>query len=150
MATPIDIRHLTKQYYGSRGIIIGNDNGLLAAVAFLYLSAVTVIFAVTIAMRWPRDLEDGRLELVLGTPRERRRVYLERFGAVAIVTLIAPLAVWLSMMAAFAATGLHVDVSRLPSAIIGIIPLELVTAALVYLLAAGYADPLCWDLLPAW
>jgi ABC-2 type transport system permease protein len=113
---------------------IGSDNGLLAAVAFLYLPVLTATFALTMAMRWSHDVEAGYLELVLATPLARRRVYFLRFSAVAVALVLAPLAVWLSILVGVQATGLHVDNGHLAAAVIGMLPLELITAALVFLL----------------
>ncbi len=57
---------------------------LLGTILFSFLPALVVIFALILALKWSADLENGRLELILGTPNSRPRILLERFGANAL------------------------------------------------------------------
>ncbi len=70
---------------------------LLGTFLFTFLPALVVIFALTLALKWSADLENGRLELILGTPNSRARILLERFGANVLVVLLAPVLTWLAI-----------------------------------------------------
>ena len=72
------------------GYDITANEGILAAIFSLYLPAIAVLFALTLALTWSSDQERGRLEMVLSVPQARWRVILERFSAVFIAMVIAP------------------------------------------------------------
>lgn len=111
------------------------DTGYIAAIAVLYLPVLLALFALTLAVAWPNDLESGRLELVLATPQPRWRLVLERFGVVGAAALTAPLVSWLALLASARIAGLDVEAGRFAVAFLGIVPLELITGAAVYALA---------------
>ena len=52
---------------------------MLGTLVFSFVPAVVMILALTLAMKWPSDLENGRLELIFSTPQSRLRVLLERY-----------------------------------------------------------------------
>ena len=56
---------------------------------FTLLAVVVAAFAVTLANRWAADEEEGRLELLLGTPQARQLVILARFAAAAVALLMS-------------------------------------------------------------
>jgi ABC-2 type transport system permease protein len=114
---------------------IGTNAGFLAGAVFAFVPVVTVIFALVQALAFTTDLDRGRMELILSTPRPRSRIVLERFGAVLVSALAAPLAIWLSVLVGARLTDLRVDVGHVLAASFGILPLELIVAALVYVLA---------------
>src|SRR5438874_2703313 len=62
-------------------------------------AALVVILALLLSLAWPADLENGRPELLFSTPQSRPRVLLERFGANALVVLLAPVLTWLAVTA---------------------------------------------------
>lgn len=93
------------------------------------------VYALMQADGWARDLDAGRLELVLGTPIPRWRVFLESWGATLVALCLAPLVLWLVALACIRAFGLHIGAGSLAVAFLGLLPLELVVAALVYLVA---------------
>jgi ABC-2 type transport system permease protein len=114
---------------------IGTNAGFLAGILFSFLPVLIVIFILVEALSWASDLDSGRMELVLSTPKSRYRVLLERFGAVFIAAVIAPLLSWLGILVAAWLTDTSVDVGNVAAATFGILPLELIVISLVYLLA---------------
>lgn len=63
------------------------------------------------------------------------RIVLERFGAVFIAAVVVLLATWLSIQVGASMTDVRVDAGNVAAASFGILPLELIVAALVYVLA---------------
>jgi len=114
---------------------VRDDTGFIAAMLFLYLPVMLALFAMMLAMAWPRDLESGRAELGLSTPIPRWRMYVERFGAALAPMVLAPLVVGLTVVITARLAGLTLDVARVPAALLGLLALELITAATVYVLA---------------
>lgn len=114
---------------------IATNAGFLAGILFSFLPVLIVIFVLVQALTWASDLDSGRMELVLSTPKSRYRVLLERFGAVFIVAIIAPLLSWLGILVSAWLTDTSVDAGNVAAATFGILPLELVVVSLVYLLA---------------
>jgi polyether ionophore transport system permease protein len=122
------------------GYDVATNEGIMAAILTLFLPAIAVLLAMTQALTWSSDLERGRLEPVLSTPQPRWRVILERFCAVFIVAAIVPLVVWLSIVLCAQIAGLSLDSGHLAAASFGMLPLELITAAFIYVLA-GWMRP---------
>jgi ABC-2 type transport system permease protein len=114
---------------------IGTNNGFLALAIFFYIPLVVAIFAGIMANRWATDLDAGQLELVLGSPQSRWRVILERYSTVLVAALAAPLFIWLAILLVAQASGFSLDAGRVAEASFGMLPLELITASLVYALA---------------
>lgn len=125
------------QVLGSHNVM--TDAGFLAAILFLYLPLLLVIYALTAAATWARDLDIGSLELVLATPAPRWRLFLERFGALALLLVGAPVAVEVIVLVTGHLAGLRLDAGYVTAAMLGIFPLEVLTAAVVYLLACRTA-----------
>jgi len=99
-----------------------------------------VVYALVAAGAWARDLDAGSLELVLTTPVPRARAILERFGALALLLIVAPLAIGLVVLVSGRLAGLSLDAGYVAAALLGILPLELVTASVVFLLAGRTAS----------
>lgn len=118
-----------------RGFDLQSDTGFVAAIVFVYLPVLCVLFAMTQAMAWPSDLESGRLELPLAVPVSRRRMYLQRFAAVALACLVAPLVSAVGIVTAAWIAGLSLDMVHVFVALMGLLPLELLAGAVVYLLS---------------
>jgi ABC-2 type transport system permease protein len=114
---------------------LASDTGYIAAIGFLYLPILFVLFAMTLAIAWAHDVESGRMELALATSQPRGRIFFERLGAVLLGALALPAVSWLVMTVSAGAVGLQVDPARLALAFLGVIPLELLTAAAVFALA---------------
>ncbi len=123
-----------------RGSALGTDTGLVSGILFAYLPILVAIFALTQASAWARDLDAGRLELVLSTPVPRWRVYLEAWGATLAALIVAPVVFCLVVIASIQITGLQVDMSKLIIAFIGFLPIELLTAGIVFLLAGRFSS----------
>jgi ABC-2 type transport system permease protein len=121
------------ELFASRGV--NTDTDFLAGAAFQFLPAALAAVALVQAAYWPEDLNSGRLEVVFSTPRSRIRLLLERFLAVLIVALLSPLAIWMAILASARVADLAVGADDLATACLTIVPLELLTAALVYALA---------------
>jgi len=94
--------------------------------------ALVVILALTLALKWPSDLENGRLELILGTPQSRPRVLLERFGANALMVLLASVVTWLTLTIGAQLANLSINQGRLLAASFSMLPPALVAIGLVY------------------
>jgi ABC-2 type transport system permease protein len=108
---------------------------LLGTLVFAFVPAVVVILALTLALKWPSDLENGRLELIFSTPQSRLRVLLERYGANALVVLLASVLTWLALTIGAQIINLNVDQGRLLAASFAMLPPALITMSLVYALA---------------
>ncbi len=104
-------------------------------MVFAFVPAVVVILALTLALKWSSDLENGRLELIFSTPQSRPRVLLERFGANVLVVLLAPVLTWLVLTIGAQLIHLNVDQGRLLAASFSMLPPALITMGLVYALA---------------
>jgi len=105
---------------------------LLGTLVFAFLPALVVILALTLALKWSSDLENGRLELVFSTPKSRPRVLLERFGANALIVLLAPVLIWLTITIGSQLANIAVDQGRLLAASFSMLPPALITMGLVY------------------
>jgi ABC-2 type transport system permease protein len=122
------------------GADIGTNSGFLAILVFNYLPLIVAIFAGIMAYRWATDLDKGRMELVLGTPPSRWRVLLARYTAVLVAAVGMSAFVWLAIVLFAQASSFTIDVGRVAAASFGMLPLELVTASLVFALA-GLVPP---------
>lgn len=122
-----------RQLFG--GTDIGTNSGFVSVLVFGYLPLLFSIFAGFMAHRWATDLEHGRLELVLGTPHSRRRIILARYGAVALAVTVTALGVWLAIVLFARGIGFTLDTGRVAEASVGMLPLALITASLVFALA---------------
>ena len=96
---------------------------LLGTMVFAFVPAVVVILALTLALKWSSDLENGRLELIFSTPQSRPRV------------LLAPVLTWLVLTIGAQLIHLNVDQGRLLAASFSMLPPALITMGLVYALA---------------
>jgi ABC-2 type transport system permease protein len=123
---------LNKLYSASE---IATNAGFLSALVFGLGIALVVIFAMALALTWTSDLENGRLELVLATPRSRSRLLLERFGAILLMVLLAPVLAWLSIVAAAHIANLSIDQGHVIAASFSLLPPALIIVGLVYALA---------------
>lgn len=111
------------------------NTGMLGTLVFAFVPALVVILALTLALKWSTDLENGRLELVFSTPQSRRRVLLERFGANALIVLLAPVVTWLTLTIGSQLANLSVEQDRLLAASFSMFPPALISIGLVYALA---------------
>jgi len=111
------------------------NTGVLGAILFTFLPGLVVIFALTLALKWSSDLENGRLELIFSTPQARLRVLLERFGANVLVVLLAPVLTWLVLIIGAQLINLNINQGRVLAASFSMLPLALITLGLVYSLA---------------
>lgn len=108
------------------------NTGVLGTILFTFLPALVVIFALLLALQWPSDLENGRLELIFSTPQARPRVLLERFGANLLVVLLAPVLTWLVLVIGAQLINLNINQGRVMAASFSMFPLALITMGLVY------------------
>jgi ABC-2 type transport system permease protein len=108
---------------------------LLGTLVFAFVPALVVILALTLALKWSSDLENGRLELVFSTPQSRPRVLLESFGANLLVVLLASVLTCLALTIGAQIANLNVDQGRLLAASFAMLPPALITLGLVYALA---------------
>ncbi len=118
---------------------LGTDAGFVSGLLFAFLPILVAFFALTQASAWARDLEAGRLEMVLATPIPRWRVYLEAWGATLAALVIAPLVLCLILLVSLRVVGLEVETSNLIAAFVGFLPIELITAALIFLAGGRFS-----------
>jgi ABC-2 type transport system permease protein len=111
------------------------NTAVLGTIIFTFAPALVVILALTLALKWPSDLENGRLELIFSTPQSRPRVLLERFGANALIVLIASVLTWLTLTIGAQLINLSINQGRLLAASFSMLPPALITIGLVYALA---------------
>jgi ABC-2 type transport system permease protein len=111
------------------------NTALLGTLVFAFVPALVVILALTLALKWSSDLENGLLELIFSTPQSRPRVLLERFGANFLVVLLAPVLTWLALTIGAQIANLNVDQGRLLAASFSMLPPALITMGLIYALA---------------
>ncbi len=116
------------------GTNIGTNSGFVSILVFGYLPLLLAIFAGFMAYRWTTDLDSGRLELVLATPQPRRHVILAHYGAVLLAAVVTTVGIWLAILLVAGSTGFSLDASRVAEASIGMLPLALITASLVFAL----------------
>jgi ABC-2 type transport system permease protein len=114
---------------------LASDAGFLSGLLFFFLPLMVAVYALAIAVGWARSLDSGYFELVLATPVSRRRVFLDSWGATVVGLFIAPLALWLLSLLGIRIWGQDVAGGPLLAAFFGFLPLELLIAAFVYLLA---------------
>ncbi len=108
------------------------NTALLGTLVFAFVPAIVVILALTLALKWPSDLENGRLELIFSTPQSRSRVLLERFGANALMVLLASVVTWLTLTIGAQLANLSINQGRLLAASFNMLPPVLVAIGLVY------------------
>ena len=104
-------------------------------LVFSLLVVVVAAFAVTLAGSWAGDEEEGRLDLVLGTPTSRHRVILVRFAAAAIALTTVAASIFASTALAALVVGMRLDLVRVAQAAAGMVPVGLVVLAAGYLIS---------------
>ena len=114
---------------------VDTNTAMLGTLVFAFVPAVVVILALTLALKWSSDLENGRLELIFSTPQSRPRVLLERFGANVLVVLLAPVLTWLVLTIGAQLANLNVDQGKLLAASFSMLPPALIIMGLIYALA---------------
>ncbi|HZC05779.1 MAG TPA: ABC transporter permease subunit [Ktedonobacterales bacterium] len=117
------------------GSNLATNNGFIAAIEFTFIPFIIVLAAMFFAINWAQDLDRGQLENILSEPLPRWRLPLERFVTVVVGTVGLGLVAWLAPLVGGALSGLTLDGGLLASAGLGMIPLGLITGALVYALA---------------
>ncbi len=111
------------------------NTAVLGTIVFAFAPALVVILALTLALKWPSDLENGRLELLFSTPQSRQRVLLERFGANALIVLLASVVTWLTLTIGAQIIHLSINQGRLLAASFSMLPPALITMGLIYALS---------------
>lgn len=133
LGTMIGSSPLFKQLRG------GSDAAFISGILFLFLPALLLVYALVLAESWARELDAGRFELLLGTPTPRWRVFLDAWGATCVALVLAPVVLWVVAFVSIRGWGLRVASGDLVAAFVGFLPLELVVAALVYLVAGRFS-----------
>jgi ABC-2 type transport system permease protein len=114
---------------------INTNAAMLGTFLFTFMPALVVAFALTLALKWAADLENGRLEVLFSTPQSRGKVLLARFGANVLVVVLAPILTWLVILIVAQLAHLTVDQGRIFAASFNMFPMALITLGLVYALA---------------
>ena len=123
---------LTALFSGSN---LATNNGFIAAIEFTFMPFVVTLAAMFFAINWAQDLDRGWLETTLSEPLPRWRLLLERFMTVIAGVVALGAITWLAPLLGGALSGFSLKSSELASAGLGMIPLGLLTGALVYALA---------------
>jgi ABC-2 type transport system permease protein len=121
---------------------LATNNGFVGAILFTFIPFTLVLAAMFFAISWANDLDRGQLENVLSEPLPRWRLPLERFITVIVGVVGLGLVSWLAPLLGAALAGLTLDSGKLASAGLGMIPLGLLTGALVYALAGRLSSPM--------
>ena len=100
---------------------------MLGTFLFTFMPAIVVAFALTLALKWAADLENGRLEVLFSTPQSRGKVLLARFGANVLVVVLAPILTWLAVLIGAQLAHLAVDQGRIFAASFNTFPMALIT-----------------------
>ncbi len=114
---------------------INTNAAMLGTFLFTFMPPLVVAFALTLALKWAADLENGRLEVLFSTPQARGKVLLERFGADVLLVGLSPLLTWLVILIVAQFAHLAVDQGRIFAASFNMFPMALITLGLVYTLA---------------
>ena len=117
------------------GSNLATNGGFIQAIEFSFVPFVSVLAAMFFAINWASDLDHGRLETLLSTPLPRWRIALERFVLVIVGVVALGLVAWLAPLLGGALANFKLDAGDLAAAGLGMIPLGLLTGALVYALA---------------
>jgi ABC-2 type transport system permease protein len=126
---------------------INTNAAMLGTFLFSFMPALVVAFALTLALKWAADLENGRLEVLFSAPQARGKVLLERFGANVLVVLLAPILTWLVILIVAQLSHLAVNQGRIFAASFNMFPMALITLGLVYALAGRLRYPALVSLL---
>ena len=111
------------------------SNMVFLNAVFVVLVVIVVAFAASLANHWASDEEEGRLDLILATPRRRSRMVLTRFAAGAFGLTIVTGSILAGTTLAAAAVGMPLDTGRVAEATFAMIPLGLVVAGMGFVLA---------------
>ncbi|HEY1456572.1 MAG TPA: ABC transporter permease subunit [Candidatus Dormibacteraeota bacterium] len=111
-------------------------SSFLGYIWFSTAQLLFAAFAIVQVARWTSDEAEGRLELVLATPRSRALVIVERAAVLAVGATLIALASWLAVAAAAGSQAIDVDRGRLIQASLLLVPFTLFFAGLGSLLAA--------------
>ncbi len=117
------------------GSNLATNNGFVSAIEFTFMPFVITLAAMVFAINWAQDLDRGLLDTTLAEPVRRWRVPVERFVTVVVGVVALGLIAWLAPSLGSALTGFTLNGGDLASAGVGMIPLGLLTGALVYALA---------------
>ena len=123
---------------------------MLGTFLFTFMPALVVAEALTLALKWSADLENGRLEVLFSTPQSRFKVLLSRLGANVLVILVAPLLTWLVVLIGAQLSHLAIDQGRIFAASFNMFPMALITISLVYALAGRLRHAALVSLLSAY
>lgn len=115
--------------------VLGTIPGFLSVIVFFFLPVLFVSFAMMLALAWAKDLDTGRMELVLVTPQSRPRILLEHFGAIFLLILPGPVLTWLTITASAHMAHLNIDQGHLIAASFSMMPPALLIISLIYVLA---------------
>ena len=114
---------------------VNTNAAMMGTFLFTFMPALVVAFALSVALKWSSDLENGRLEILFSTPQARGKVLLARFGANVLLILVAPLVTWLAVLLGAQFAHLPVNQGRIFAASFNMFPMALIAITLVYALA---------------
>ncbi|GCE19512.1 ABC transporter permease subunit [Dictyobacter kobayashii] len=118
------------QIFNGQNVV--TNSGFIGYAVFSFVPLLTVIFVFTLALQWAKDLDNGRLELILSTPQARLRVLGEHITVVLLTSLLTVILIWLSTLVSAQLINIRVDAGKIAAAAFGIWPLELIIVTGVY------------------
>lgn len=123
----------------SSGLDFSSPEGYLQTEAFSFLlPLIFLIFGIGAgAAAIAGEEEHGTMELLLAEPVRRRRIVLEKLGAVTAAILLLGLVTWLSLWLGALAVGMDISAARLAAGTISVVLLALVYMTLTLLLGAA-------------
>jgi ABC-2 type transport system permease protein len=124
---------------GTDQLDLSSPAGYLQTEAFSFLLPLLfLIFGVGAgAAAIAGEEERGTMEVLLAAPIRRRRIVLEKLGAVSGAVVLLGAVTWLALWLGAVAVGMDISVGRLGSATISLVLLALVYTALTLLVGAA-------------
>lgn len=125
--------------FGAAGDVFLSPAGYLDGRLFALLAPlVLVLFAVgAVTAATAGEEAAGRLDLLLSTPVSRRRVVLEKAGAVALLVLVLAALLFTTLVAGAVVVGLDVGVTQVAAACLSLVLLTWSLAALALAIACA-------------
>ncbi len=133
LASTLKSSSVVEKIFG--GSNLATNIGFIQGIEFSFIPFVVTMAAMFFANTWASDLDRARLETTMAEPLPRWRVPLERFTTVVVGSVALGLVAWLAPLLGSAVTGFKLDSGPLANAGLGLIPLMLLTGALVYALS---------------
>ena len=115
---------------------VATNAGFIGYSVFAFVPLLLVIFSFTLALQWAKNLDTGRMELIMSTPQTRLRLLFEHSLTIFGITVLSALLVWLTTIWSASIFNVRLDIGNSAAASFGILPMELIIVSVVYACAA--------------